>query len=87
MNVIVSSCKNCTSGKVMITKKSDKSFSNLNGVHRLLSSIVLYQLTFSKHKGFPRSGAPAGIWRKRIKLYRFIFFKENIFNNQNVSAL
>lgn len=48
----------------------------------VLSSIVFCQLTFSKHKGFPGSGAPAGIWKKRYKLYRFLFFEENTFNNQ-----
>jgi len=70
MNSVVSICKHYKSGKVKATKRSDKSFSILNGICSLLSSIVFYQLTFSKHKGFPRSGAPAGIWRKRYKLYR-----------------
>lgn len=87
MNLMVSNCKYYKSGKVKATKRSDKSFSILNGICSLLPSIVFYQLTFSKHKGFPRSGAPAGIQRKRYKLYRFFFFKENTFNNQNVSAL
>lgn len=87
IHLMVSNCKYYKSGKVKATKRSDKSFSILNGICNPPSSIVFYQLTFSKHKGFPRSGAPAGIWRKRYKLYRYIFFKENTFNNQNVSAL
>lgn len=73
-NLMVSNCKYYKSGKVKATERSDNSFSILNGICSLLSSIVFYQLTFSKHKGFPRSGAPAGIWRKRYKLYRYLFF-------------
>lgn len=79
---MISNCKYNKSGEVKGTMRSDKSFSVWNGIWSPLSSIVFYQLTFSKHKGFPGSGAPAGIWRKRYKLYRFLFFEENTFDNQ-----
>lgn len=48
---MVSNRKHFKSDNVKATKRSDKSFSILNGIFSLLSPIVFYQLTFSKHKG------------------------------------
>lgn len=51
INLMVSNRKHYKSDKVKATKRSDKSFSILNRIFSLLSSIVFYQLTFSNHKG------------------------------------